>query len=330
MKAHVAERYLKKTVKVFIVTLGALFGIFLLILISRGMLGQKSSPQPLYGGVKNASDVADSKVLYGSGITAKSAMATPMIGQSRSEVITSEPPAMEALLPASDSRIIKNGNLSVKVHGVDQASEEISHIAKQNGGQVLSSNINQTTRNMKSGYITVKVPVVAFEKTFSDLKGIASFVVSESVFGQDVTEQYTDLQAQLGNKQSEEQAFQKILDQNPAKIDDILAITREISRVRGEVELLQGRIKFMDSQTDFSTITVAITEEITVGGDAVSWRPWQIIKDELNNFFKDMQVFGGFAIYLIVRVIPMLLVITLFVFIFWKVGKKAYENFFRK
>ena len=56
----------------------------------------------------------------------------------------------------------------------------------------------------KSGTITIKVPVANFEKAFAQLKKVASLVVRESTSGQDVTEQYVDLQARLKNKQEEE------------------------------------------------------------------------------------------------------------------------------
>lgn len=321
----------KKIVKVSAVVLvGVLLGIAILLVAIRSMAPGRSLTQSSYDGTAGylsapGSSMADSVTQFKSVVNS-----IPQGGQSRSEVVTSEPPAAEAPLPSADRKIVKNGNLVLKVENVDRAGEEISNIAKQNGGQVFSSSINQTTKNVKSGYVMVKIPVVAFEKTFTDLKGIASFVVSESTSGQDVTEQYTDLQSQLKNKQAEEQAFQKILEQNAGKIDDILAVTREISRVRGEIERLQGRIKLMESQTDFSTIAVSISEEVTVGSESVSWRPWQIIKDELNSLLKDMQGFVGMLIYIVLRLIPMVAILTLFVWILWKMGKKIYGKLFGK
>lgn len=318
----------KKIVKVSVIALGGVLGIAILLMIIRSMTPGGSLTQSSYDGTMgylgaSSSSIADSMTQFKS-VTNNS----PQGGQSRSEVITSEPPAVEAQIPSiSDRKVIKNGNLTLKVDNVDRVSQEISDIAKQNDGQVFSSNIQQATESVKSGYIMVKIPVIAFEKTFLDLKKIASFVVSESTSGQDVTEQYTDLQAQLRNKQSEEQAFQKILDQNAGKIDDILAVTREISRVRGDIERLQGRIKLMESQTDFSTINVAISEEVTVGGEVVSWRPWQIMKDEVNNLFKDMQGFINLLIYVVVRLIPMLIVLGVVAMLLWKLGKTVRVKF---
>lgn len=228
----------------------------------------------------------------------------------------------ESAAEISDKKIIKNGDLSLKVNSADDASQKISAITKANGGEVFSSNFYQTAKNVKSGTITVKVPVANFEKTFAELKKVATLVVRESTSGQDVTEQYTDLQAQLKNKQAEEQQYLEILKQ-AQKISDILEVTQQLSRVRGEIERLQGRIKFMDSQTDMSSITITLSEDENITF-ADSWRPWQVVKETFNALFKDIQKFINFVIVLIIRVIPVLILYALIVLVVWVVGQKIY------
>jgi len=231
-------------------------------------------------------------------------------------------------LPEADKKIIKNGNLSLKVDNADKASTSVTKIAKDNGGEVASSNFLQSGTNVKSGMITVKVPVANFEKTFSDLKKIASLVLTESTSGNDVTEQYVDLQAQLKNKQTEEDAFTKIMAQ-AQKIDDVLAVQRELSRVRGQIEQLQGRIKYMDSQTNMSTITVSLTEDANIS-IADRWRPWQVVKETTSVLVKKVQGFVDFVIKLVILVLPVLLLYTLLVLVVYRIGKKIYLKFKRK
>jgi hypothetical protein len=228
---------------------------------------------------------------------------------------------------AIDKKIIKNGDLTLKVSNTDNAASDITAIAKGNGGEVSSSNFYKNTSNIKSGTITVKVPVANFEKTFSELKKVASLVVRESTSGQDVTEQYVDLQSRLKNKQEEEKAFSDILSRS-GQIDDVLKVTRELSRVRGEIEMLQGQIKFMDSQTDMSMISVNLSEDdnITISD---SWRPLQIAKDAVNNLISKIQKFISFLIVLIITVIPILALYLLLFFILYWIGKKIYQKFIK-
>jgi hypothetical protein len=221
-----------------------------------------------------------------------------------------------------DKKIIKNGDLDLKVSSVDDASQKISVIAKSNGGEVASSSFYQTSNNLKSGNIVVKIPIANFEKTFAELKKVATLVISESTSGQDVTEQYADLQAQLKNKQAEERQFQNVMGQ-AQKISDILEVTQQLSRVRGEIERLQGRIKFMDSQTDMSSIFISLTEDANITFSD-SWRPWQVVKETFNALVKDVQKFVNFLIVLIIQVIPVLALYLLIFYIIYRIGKKIY------
>jgi hypothetical protein len=228
----------------------------------------------------------------------------------------------ESAAELTDKKIIKNGNLSLKVSSADDASQKIANIAKANGGEVTSSNFYQAAKNVKSGTVTVKIPVANFEKAFNDLKKVATLVVQESTTGQDVTEQYADLQAQLRNKQAEEQSFAKILERS-GTIDEVLKVTRELSRVRGEIERLQGRIKFMDSQTDMSSISISLTEDSNITFSD-SWRPWQVVKETFNALVKDIQKFVNFLIVLIIQVIPVLVLYVLIFYVIYRIGKKLY------
>jgi hypothetical protein len=228
----------------------------------------------------------------------------------------------ESAVELTDKKIIKNGDLSLKVSSVDDVSQKISAIAKGNGGEVASSNFYQTANNLKSGSITVKVPVANFEKTFAELKKVATLVVQESTSGQDVTEQYADLEAQLKNKQAEEQQYLNIMGQ-AQKISDILEVTQQLSRVRGEIERLQGRIKFMDSQTDMSSISISLTEDSNITFSD-SWRPWQVVKETFNALVKDVQKFVNFLIVLIIQIIPVLVLYVLIFYVIYRIGRKIY------
>jgi len=223
-----------------------------------------------------------------------------------------------------DQKIIRVGSLNIKVSSIDDASEKISQIAKSNEGEIFSSNFYQSGKNVKSGTIEVKVPVGNFEKTFDEIKKIANLVVRESTSGQDVTMEYADLQIRLKNKQAEEQSFLKILDQS-GRIEDVLAATREVARVRGEIESLQGRIKYMESQTDRSTITVSLTEDTTITFTD-TWRPWQFIKETFNGLFKDLQGVVNFIIVLIIRIIPVVILYILILFGLYWAGRKIYSK----
>ncbi|MFA5993595.1 MAG: DUF4349 domain-containing protein [Parcubacteria group bacterium] len=258
-------------------------------------------------------------------------MPSSMMGNSYSERSLST--MSDSMAPEMDSvaatvpqkKEIKNGNLNLRVNNADSAAEKIAQIARDNGGEVFASNFYQTAKNIKSGNVEVRVPVANFEKTFGELKGVATLVIRESTAGRDVTMAYSDLQTQLKNKQSEEQAFLNILNQ-AGKIADVLDVTREVARVRGEIESLQGQIKFMDAQTDMASISIAVTEDTTVAF-ADKWRPAQLAMETINGLFKDMQGLVDFVIVLVIRVIPILFLYGFIIFgAYWVVRKLFFKN----
>ncbi len=224
-----------------------------------------------------------------------------------------------------DKKIIKNGSLNLQVSEVEKAVRVISKIVKERGGEIFSTNFYERIKGQKSGNITIKVPVNKFEETILEIKKIATQVISESTTGQDVTAQYSDLKIQLKNKQAEEESFVKILDQ-AGKIDDVLAVTKQIARVRGEIERLQGRIKFMESQTEMSTITVNLREDVVVSDVGDNWRPWQVVKKSFAELVNNIQDFADGIIRFIIVGIPSLLPFALFVGIVYWLGKKVYRK----
>ncbi|MBM3256135.1 MAG: DUF4349 domain-containing protein [Candidatus Moranbacteria bacterium] len=225
----------------------------------------------------------------------------------------------------AEKKIIKDGNLTLKVDKVDEAAEKISAIAKANGGEVASSDFYKNKNNAKTGTVTVKVPFAKFENALSEIKKTATEVVRESTGSQDVTEQYTDLQSQLKNKRAEEEAFTKILG-GTGKMDDILSVTKELSRVRGEIERLQGQIRYMESQTDMSRITINLSEDPEITATE-SWRPWQVVKDSINSLVSDAQGFVDFLIVLVIRVIPIIILYLVVIIPLYWIARKIYRKF---
>jgi len=301
-----------------VVIILAIAGAFMIaIVIAVGLLQGTSSRMPAGTGSRT------------SALPQKSV--SSMVGLDQGEVMKSAPSLSESVAESSadeeetsDKKIIKSGYLTCKVASADEASEEMAKIAKANGGEVFSTDFSQDENNVKSGTVTVKVPVASFEKTFEELKKVASLIISESTSGLDVTEQYTDLQSRLKNKQAEEQAFASIL-QRSGEIDDVLKVTKELARVRGEIEVLQGKIRLLESQTDMSTIAVNLTEDkkITVTD---KWRPLQLAKDSINSLFKDAQKFVNFVIILVIQVIPVLVLYLLLFFVIYLIIRKIYRK----
>jgi hypothetical protein len=228
--------------------------------------------------------------------------------------------------PTAEKKIIKTGNLSLKVEKTDTAAEAIGNIAKVNGGDVYNSNFYESMQGTKVGYLSVRVPYDNFEKTFSEIKAVATQVVSESTNAADITEQYIDLEARLKNKQAEEESFIKLLDRS-GKMEDVLAVTKELARVRGEIEQLEGQKRYYDSQVDMSTITVNLSEDVAITPVNKDWRPWQVVKAAVKELIANGQGFVDGTIRFIVIGLPVLFVYALILWILYLIGRKIYHHY---
>jgi len=225
----------------------------------------------------------------------------------------------------NDKKIIKNGRLSLRVEKTEEAIKKISQIAKEQEGEVFATNFYERIKGQKNGSMTVKVPVTKFKETIEKIKVVSTQVISESTVGQDVTEKYTDFQAQLKNKRAEEKSFVEILDR-AGKIDDVLAVTKQIARVRGEIERLEGKIKYLNSQADMSTIVVSISEDTEVTSISEDWRPWQVVKQSCKELISSIQDFVDGVIRFVIVGIPSLIPFLLFLVIIYWGGKKIYKK----
>lgn len=309
----------KKTLIIVIIIIGALAIV--------GFTAKRMSESNLSG----LQDLSSERIGYSESKSSMAPMSAPSTGDLLSEEEAADVMAESGggeTEASTDKKVIKNGSITMKVDRAEDAAGEISNIAKNNSGEVFSSDFYESSSGARTGNITVKVPVDKFETAYDEIKKVASLVVRESTSSQDVTEQYTDLQSRLKNKQAEEQSFVKILDQ-AGKIEDILKVTKELARVRGEIEVYQGRIKLLESQTDMATINISLSEdpEITVTD---SWRPFQVLKDSVNYLVKSIQNFIDFIIVLVVRVIPVIVLYLILVLVAYFIGKRIYKRIKRK
>lgn len=180
----------------------------------------------------------------------------------------------------ADQRIMKTGSLNIVVDDVGAAAAQITSLAAGQSGFVQDSSVSEREDGTHYGYVTVRVPAAQFESVIAEIKKLANVVENESVSGQDVTEQYTDLEARLRNAQAQEATYLRILDQAKT-VEDTLSVQRELTNIRYQIESLQGQLKYLSNKTDYSTISVYLSEEPTVGLPTKEFRPWTSVKEAL-------------------------------------------------
>ena len=168
----------------------------------------------------------------------------------------------QANVTVTERKIIRNANLTIETNDPADGQRRISSIAESRGGFVVTSESKQRNREgqLKPDMvvtITIRVPAAQFDSVMSEIRGTGSRVAQEKTTGQDVTEEYIDLEARLRAKQALEAQFMEIMKQAKS-VQDALEVQRQISEVRSEIERLEGRRRFLENQSSLSTISVTL------------------------------------------------------------------------
>ncbi len=284
---------------------------------------QMASVSPIQGPPEAlVDDVVEEDSLLAAGnfaVEAGTEVASLPVKNSRKTIATVSEVGVHA--PAeSDSAVIKTGSLSLVVSNIDQAAEKIREETLSRGGSVHSSNFGLDRRERKRGWLTVRVPSDRFREALEAFKALAVQVVSENTSSVDVSEEFVDLRARLENKKREEESIVKILEKSD-KISDVLAVTRELSRVRGEIERLEGRIRYLSERTSFATITVSLTEDEKISGHS-AWRPGAVFKKAVDDLIVKVQKTVNVVIIFSAQFIPLFLLYALGLVLLWRLVRK--------
>lgn len=166
--------------------------------------------------------------------------------------------------------IIRRGSVTLQVNQVPEAMDAVGVVARRHGGFVSDSNIQITEGVPPSATLTVRVPSARFDSVMNELKGVGT-VRARAINSEDVSVEFVDTQSRIRNLQKEEATILNLLDRT-GKLSEILEVERELSRVRGEIEQAQGRIRQLSALVDLATIEVSLAEQV----QASSTSPWQL------------------------------------------------------
>jgi hypothetical protein len=164
-----------------------------------------------------------------------------------------------------ETKIIKTAYMTIEVKDVPGSVEALKNLSSRMGGYLSSTNIQTGYNNRLSGSVILRVPAIEFDTTITEVKAIGT-VKSASTQGQDVTEEYVDLQAQKISDQNQLAQYNEIM-KKAIKVDDVITVQQQIDRVQTDLNRLEGRLKYLDSRVDFSTITVNLQEPEPVGSE---------------------------------------------------------------
>lgn len=158
-------------------------------------------------------------------------------------------------------KIIKNAELSLSVGSAANAQRDAAKIAERHGGHVLTSAaIGDEDGRQPHVRVVLEVKAENLDRALDELRAMGKRRGSDEITSEDVTEEWIDLDARLKTQKELEARYLEIL-KTATAVPDVLATQKQLSEVRGEIEKMQGRKRFLENQVALSTITVSFVEE---------------------------------------------------------------------
>jgi hypothetical protein len=229
------------------------------------------------------------------------------------------------LEPVEERMIIWTGDVSLIVKDAEESLEEVEAIAKDLGGYVVNSSSWYQEEQLRAR-LTIRVPAEDFDAAMARLKDLAIKVENRNISTQDVTEEYTDLDARLRNLEATEKELLELLTEvreRTSKAEDVLAVHRELTSIRSQIEQLKGRMQYLEKMTAMATINVELIPDVLAKPIVVAgWRPTGTAANALRTLVKTLQFIVDAAIWIIIYVLPTLVVIAIPFLILWLIWRR--------
>jgi hypothetical protein len=214
-----------------------------------------------------------------------------------------------------DRLVIRNATLTLVVDDPDVKLREISTLASEFGGWVVSANAYRSgtgeESRVTSASITIRVVADRLDEALERIKTGVQSVDYENVTGQDVTQQYVDLNSSLTNLRAAEEQLQVIMD-SARRTEDVLSVYNQLVNIRGQIEQIQGQIQYFEESAAYSSIQVSLTPTpITQPIEIAGWRPQETARDAFQAFVNLLQGIADVGITVAVFGLPTLLVFGL-------------------
>ncbi|HRF49999.1 MAG TPA: DUF4349 domain-containing protein [Anaerolineales bacterium] len=228
----------------------------------------------------------------------------------------SEPAAAPAPQDSVGRLVIKNATLNLVVRDPQASIESITALAERLDGYVVSSQTYKQGYDaegeaMLYGAISLRVPAERLNEALAELRAGAVRVDNESLSGDDVTSQYTDLQSQLRNLEAAEAQLTEIMEE-AKRTEDVLNVYNQLVGIRGQIEQIKGQLKYYEESAALSLITLTLTPDLASQPiEPAAWAPQGVAKQAVEALVNTLQSLGTAAIWFGVYTLPLLLLFGL-------------------
>ncbi len=206
--------------------------------------------------------------------------------------------------------IIRNALMDIVVRDTEEAVSEITAMTDELGGYVIESRLRSFDEGVRA-HLRIRIPAERLNTALERIREEALEVKTEDVTGQDVTDEYVDLQSRRRHLEATEERLLTFMDQ-AEDTEAALEVYDRLQGIQAQIEHVRGRMQYLQESAAMATITVNITpsrlaQPLQVG----PWRPIGTLRDAFESLVRVLQFFADALIVIVVLVVPVLVVIAL-------------------
>jgi hypothetical protein len=222
---------------------------------------------------------------------------------------------LQTEMNAQERVILKTASLRIVVDAADSAMTQITNMAEAMGGWVVSSSTSMVRtadgQDVAQGSITIRVPAEKLNEALSQIKSGAGEIEYESVSGQDVTQQYVDLNSRLTNLEAAETQLRQIMEE-ARRTEDVLNVYNQLVSTRGEIERIRGQLQYFQEAAAYSSISIdVIPKAIEAPIQIAGWSPGRTVESALAALLNVLRFGADVLITVVVLGIPLVVIISL-------------------
>jgi hypothetical protein len=230
----------------------------------------------------------------------------------------------QSMAEAMERKIIRDADLTLEVAAPAEVQRKISSIAETFGGFVVTSEsklrqVGDAKQELEVNLV-VRVPATQFGLALDQIRGAGSRVIQEKITGQDVTEEFIDLEARVKTQKALESQFLEIM-KRANKVEDALEVQRQIAEVRTAIEKLEGRKRFLENRASLSTITVNLQSPVAIALNTSGFG-----RDIREAVADSVDVARGIVLFLIRFVIVMVPIFILLILPGWLLARFVFRR----
>lgn len=222
--------------------------------------------------------------------------------------------------------IVRKAQMRITVADTSRAIEAVTRAVEGQGGYVSGSRVWRDGELLRAT-LSLRVPSEKLAATLAQIRGAAKRVEQETLSSEDVAAEYVDLESRVRNLEATEEELRQLLvtaRQTSRRATDVLEVHQQLMTIRGEIEQVKGRMRYLSQVTALSSIDLELTPD-AIAQPVVEpgWQPLVVAKNAVRALVTVMQSLANAAIWIVIYVLPLAALFVLLAYAMWKGARRV-------